>query len=125
MSTSVSTAHAETARLDIHELVRQLNSHLGPTLVAVAAGVKDRKLPNKWAKADGPQPGAERYARLLYTHRTWSLVSAAEGDHVARAWFIGANPLLDEITPIEAIRNDLRREVSAAASAFIEDAGGQ
>ena len=48
--------HAQTARLDIHEIVRQLNVHLGPTLVAALAGTKDRNMPIRWAKADGPTP---------------------------------------------------------------------
>jgi len=51
---TVTGTHAATARMDIHEVARQLHSHLGPTLVAALAGTPDRKLPIRWAKSDGP-----------------------------------------------------------------------
>jgi len=37
-SGTVTGTHAATARMNIHEVARQLNSHLGPTLVAALAG---------------------------------------------------------------------------------------
>lgn len=111
--------HETASRLDIHELVRQLNGHLGPTLVAALAGVRDSKLPHKWAKAGGPEPRPEPYARLLAAHRVWSAISNADNDSVARAWFIGANPRLGEESPIMALREGTIREVLAAAQAFI------
>ena len=36
-------AHTETMKLSSAELARQLVQHLGPTVVAVAAGVRDKK----------------------------------------------------------------------------------
>ncbi|MFC5177500.1 hypothetical protein [Nocardioides taihuensis] len=112
--------HAETIRLDIHEVVRQLNSHLGPTLVATLANVRDSKLPHKWAKADGNVPRPESMRRLLAAHRIWSDISNADSDTVARAWFIGANPRLGEISPIMALREGDERSALAAAKAFVE-----
>ncbi|MCU1637057.1 MAG: hypothetical protein JWQ68_2296 [Cryobacterium sp.] len=41
---------------DIHDIVRELNAALGPTLVPGLSGSKDRRLPIRWAKADGPEP---------------------------------------------------------------------
>jgi hypothetical protein len=35
-------------------------------------------------------------------------VAGVEGEHVARLWFVGANPWLGEVSPIEAIR-DMRQ----------------
>lgn len=112
--------HFQTTRLDVHELARQLVSHLGPTLVATLAGVSDRKLPHKWAKADGPEPRADSYSKLLAAHRAWTSLSNAESDSVARAWFIGANPRLGERSPAMALREGDEREVLAAAKAFVE-----
>jgi hypothetical protein len=117
---TISDSHAETTRLDIHEVARRLNSHLGPTLVAVLANVKDPKLPHKWAKADGSVPRAESYRRLLAAHRVWSDISNAESDSVARSWFIGANPRLGEASPVMALREGMEKEVLAAAKAFVE-----
>ena len=43
-------------------------------------------------------------------------------EHVARTWFIGANPWLDYDTPANAIREDRLTEVNRAAQALIDDA---
>src|SRR5215475_11978888 len=96
--------HAEAARLDKHELARQLVVHLGPTLVAVLAGVKSRQMPHKWAQVDGPVPSPEAYKRLMAAHRIWTEISAAESDDTTRAWFIGANPRLGEEPPVMMLR---------------------
>ena len=123
MSTSIDigAAHAGTARLGIREIVRQLNSALGATLVAALAGSRDPKISYKWARADGPEPKPEAQARLQLAHRAWTAVSGVEGEPVARLWFIGANPWLGEISPIEAISELRAREVMDAAVAMTED----
>jgi hypothetical protein len=56
------------------------------------------------ARIDGPEPRPEAQARLQLAHRAWTAVSRAEGEHVAKLWFVGANLWLDEISPIEAIK---------------------
>ena len=121
MTTLAIGAHAATARLDIHEVARQLNGHLGPSLVAALAGTPDRKLPIRWAKTTGPTPGADYQRRLQIAHRLWTLIAESESDQVARSWFIAANPLLDEDTPITAIREDRAKHVAAAVEAFVHD----
>ncbi|MGE2835452.1 hypothetical protein [Mycobacterium sp. SMC-4] len=110
----------ETLKMDTHELVRQLNSHLGPTLVALLAGVRDKKLPHKWAKADGPTPRDEALARLIMAHRVWAKVSTAENDSIARTWFIGANPRLGEVSPALRLREGELSAVWDAAVAFAD-----
>lgn len=121
MDTLVASTHAATARMDVHEVARQLNAHLGPTLVAALAGIKDRKLPIRWAKPEGPTPGTDSRRRLQLAHRVWTAIAGAESDHVARSWFIGGNPLLDEDTPLTAIREDRGQDVIAALTAFLAD----
>ncbi|MCW2132377.1 hypothetical protein [Arthrobacter sp. VKM Ac-2550] len=121
ISTGIGAAHAGTARLGIREIVRQLNSALGATLVSALAGSKDPKISYKWARTDGPEPKPEAQARLQLAHRAWTAVSGVEGDHVARLWFIGANPWLSEVSPIEAISELRAKEVMDAAAAMIED----
>lgn len=111
--------HSRTMRMDIHDIVRELNAALGPTLVAALSGSKDRKLPIRWAKVDGPEPRTEASRRLTFAHRQWTLLAAADGEHVARQWFIGGNPHLGEQTPVTAIREDRHVDVAAAAEAFI------
>lgn len=110
-------AHGETVRLDIHEVVRRLNTHLGATMVAALAGSRDSKLPYKWAKNTRPNDKATE--RLLLAHRLWKMIADAESDHVARTWFRGTNPLLGEVSPTMAIREGRLSEVAEAATAFI------
>ena len=110
----------ETTRLDIHEVVRRLNTHLGATVVATLAGSRDSKLPYRWARDTMPNTQAD--ARLRVAHRIWRLISDAESDHVARAWFLGVNPLLDETAPVLAIRADKHRAALQAANAFVTGA---
>lgn len=112
--------YADTTRLTRHELVRQLVRHLGPTLVATLANVRDSKLPYKWAKADGPEPRDDAYARLMAAHRLWTSISTAENDYVARAWFIGANPRLGEEAPVMALRAGDITAVLSAGKAFVD-----
>lgn len=111
--------HGRTMRMDIHEIVRELNSSLGPTLVAALAGSKDRKLPIRWGKDDGPEPRSDATRRLTFAHRQWTLLAAADGEHVSRQWFIGGNPQLREDTPITAIREDRHSAVADAVQSFI------
>lgn len=120
-SIDVGTAHAGTARLGIREVVRRLNKALGATLVAALVGNKDKKVSYGWAKKDGPEPKDESVARLMLAHRAWTHVAESEGEHVARLWFISANPWLGEISPIEAISQDRSKDVMAAAQAMTED----
>jgi hypothetical protein len=114
-------AHSSTARLTIREIVRRLNSALGATLVSVLAGSQDPTISYRWARADGPEPRPEAQARLQLAYRAWTVVSSAEGEHVARLWFVGANPWLDEVSPVEAIKAMRAKKVIAAAAAMAED----
>ena len=109
----------DTTKMDTHELVRRLNSHLGPTLVATLAGGRDRKMPHRWAKPDGPMPRDEAIARLTMAHRVWQKVAGAESDSVARTWFIGANPRLGEVAPVMKLREGELGDVWNAAVAFV------
>lgn len=113
------TAHADTVRLPVNELVRRLNTHLGATLVATLAGSKDSKLPYRWAKPDGPMPSQAARERLMVAHRIWQVLADAESEYVARTWFIGNNPLLDETPPVIAIREGQLADALHAAEAFV------
>lgn len=114
-------AYQRTIRLDVREITRRLNAALGGTLVATLAGSKDTKISHKWAKEGGPAPRAEAVRRLAFAYEQWQKVVEAEGEHVARLWFIGANPWLDYDTPVNAIREGRYKEVSNAAQALVDD----
>lgn len=48
-------------------------------------------------------------------------MAEAEGEHVARVWFLGANPWLDYDTPVNAIREGHLKDAANAARALIDD----
>lgn len=120
ISTTVGSAAVETAEMGIREIVRRLNAGLGPTLVAGLSGNKDRRISHKWAKQDGPEPNPNSVRRLMMAIRLWTELSDAHGEHVARLWFIGSNPWLDEDSPVEAIMEDRFKQVRAAANAMLQ-----
>lgn len=107
-------------RLGIREVTRRLLTALGPTLVSALAGGREATDSLAWARADGPEPGPAAQPRLLLAHQAWNVESSAEGEEVARLWFIGANPCLTGISPIEAISQARSEDVMNAAHAMAE-----
>lgn len=114
-------AYQRIIRLGIREITRRLNACLGGTLVATLAGSKDTKVSYRWAKEGGPEPRPEAIKRLTFAYEQWQKVAEAEGEYVARLWFVGANPWLEYDTPVNAIREDRLREVGYAAQAMVDD----
>lgn len=115
------SAYRRAIALDVREVTRRLNASLGGTLVSALAGSSDTKSSHKWAKATGPQPRPETVKRLVFAYEQWQKVAEAEGEHVARVWFIGANPWLYYDTPVNAIREGRLPEVATAAQALVDD----
>lgn len=120
MSVTTTSGHfAETTRLPISELVRRLNAVLGPTLVSTTAGSQDTKAAIRWAKADTTRISEKFEKNLRMAYRAMTAVAEAENSHVARAWFIASNPMLDEDTPVQAIREGRHRDVVRAFTAVV------
>lgn len=126
--TTVTEAHARTMRRPMYLLVRELNEHLGTTLVAFMANVRSRQLPNRWAtEPDDPQhaePRDDPKQRLQLAHQAFTLIEGREDEHVARQWLIGANPWLDGDAPAARIRDFDAKAVFGALENFLRDAGG-
>lgn len=114
-------AMAQTDAARTRALARHLMAVLGPTLVSTLAGSKDSRAATGWGSLDGPLPSADASLRLECAYYAWQKVSAAEGDDVARAWFVGGNPWLGDDSPITAIREGRFREVDNAAKACVDD----
>ncbi|MHA3685386.1 hypothetical protein ACXR2T_15145 [Leucobacter sp. HY1910] len=120
-TTAASAAYKQALALSDQEVTRRLIDALGGTLVSVLAGAKDTKAAHKWAREDGAKPRDEAAKRLRFAYDQWNRLSEAEGEHVARVWFIGANPWLEYDTPIQAIREGQYRQVGAAVQALLDD----
>ena len=117
----VSEGHAGGDADAIGILVRDLIDGLGPMLVAAMVGETDRRIVQRWADGDAPYPAAGLRERLLCANRVWRRVAAAEGEDIARAWFVGANPWLQDDTVVAAIREGRLTQVSIAAQALADD----
>lgn len=113
-------AHADATHLDVHDLVRILVENAGATVVQAMTSTKDKGQVHRWARPNGPQPRLETEQQLRLGYRVWRMIEQSDGRHVALAWLVGANPRLDEDTPVTAVREGRAREVVGAAQAFVD-----
>lgn len=113
--------HRDAMLLDIHDLVRRLIDAVGPAVVQSMTGTKDRTMPSRWARPDGPTPQMEAQKRLRLGYQVWRTVEAAEGRDVALAFLVGANPRLEDDLPLNAVYELRHAEVLGAARAFVDD----
>ena len=106
---------------DVAEVTAHLIETLGPKLTAFIVG-KDVQTVQRWARGPQrpPQPEVERKLRAAFDVSL--LIGATDTRHVVRAWFIGMNPQLEDLSPAEALAEGQLRETMAAARAFV--AGG-
>ena len=112
------TAHRKTAQLSIEDIARFLQDTLGTKLTAYIVGVNDARAVSKWA--NGTQPNPQRQKLLRDTHTIFQTILQAEDEYVARAWFIGMNPHLDDEAPADALREGRVKDVVAAARAYAD-----
>lgn len=120
-TTMATDVYAETTRMDLHELVRVLLENLGVAAVQGMTGTKDRSVPARWAREDGPTPQTVTQQRLRLGFQVWRTVELAEGRDVALAFMLGANPRLGDDMPLNAVYELNRHDVLGAARAFVED----
>lgn len=105
----------------VPEVTQYLVEALGPKLTAFLVG-KDVQTVARWAKGAQRPPQAEVERTLRAAFDMALLLAAEDSRHVVRAWFIGMNPQLDDLSPAEVIAEGRLREAMAAARAFV--AGG-
>jgi len=113
-ATRATDAHERATRTPIAQVARELEAELGQALVAVIAGVSDRKTVARWVRAER-RPRREAEARLRCAHQVWQILRAEEDAATTRSWFAGMNPHLDDEAPARAIqRGDFRGAIGAA-----------
>ncbi len=111
-------AHNDVMGLPIREVVRRLTETLGATTVAVIGGVKETRAVAQWMTDRDPQrPHVLRFALQI----ALMLTSVADRE-LARAWFHGVNPRLDDGIPVLLLRDmpldEIQRPLLNAARAF-------
>lgn len=111
-------AHEHAMSMSIAEVVHELERLLGATMVARIGGVAETRAVAQWKNGREPQrPHVLRFALQIA-----QMISAPADGEVARAWFQGSNPTLDDATPATLLRDkpleDVRAPLLAAARAF-------
>jgi hypothetical protein len=112
-------AHRALVNTPFQDIVKSLSESLGKSLVAYLAGV-EAKTVSRWCDGSTARPAAEK--RVMTAFQVVKLLGAQDCEHTVRAWFIGLNPQLGDVSPAQALRDDKLREVVIAAKAFV--AGG-
>lgn len=110
-------AHQEAVRLGTADVAAFLIENLGATLAGLIAAVNKRSV-DRYAKGE-TSPSSEVERRLRSAFQVFQLIQSVESPHTVRAWFIGMNPQLDDVSPAEALGAGQAREVLAAARAFV------
>jgi hypothetical protein len=111
-------AHAQAMSRPIGEVVRLLVDMLGLSLVAVIGGVSETRAVQQWMTGREPQrPHVLRFALQLAL-----MITEAGDGSVARAWFQGSNPRLDDRSPGVMLHTlpleQIQAPLMAAARAF-------
>jgi hypothetical protein len=107
-------AYEHSARVEFPVLVKELSDLLSPRLVAYIAGVRETRAVRQWSigerEARSPIPERLRLAFQV----AWL---------IARAWFQGLNPQLDDRSAARLLRegelDEVGPQILSAARAFV------
>jgi hypothetical protein len=99
-----------------------LREILGLKLCAYLGSVKETRAVNEWAEGvREPSDAVQRRLRLAL--QVAGAIAEVDGPEVARAWFQGLNPQLDDRSPARLLRegdiDEVGSEVIAAERAFL------
>lgn len=106
------------ADLDVHDLVALLREVLGSKLLALTVDV-DPKTIDRWATDRERGIRSDSEQKLRHAYQLFHTLQEVEAPATIRAWFMGMNPQIDDLSPAEAIQAGRQREAMAAARAFV------
>lgn len=115
-------SHHRAIGSDISTLTKTLQSHLGQALLAVIVDAQPRTIA-RWISGESmPSAATERLLRDVA--QVFDVITTVDTPQVARAWFMGMNPQLDDNSPAEVLAENAgaARVVMGAARAYV--AGG-
>lgn len=102
-----------------NEIVRVLQQLLTRQLTAHIAGIKDGKSVTRWASGETKEVRNDSEQHLRAAYECVVLLSSLGAESIAKAWFIGQNPFIDDISPAQALNEGKIKEVRLAARAFL------
>ncbi len=104
----------------LDEIARKVQNVLTRRLTAYIAGVKSGKTVTRWATGDVSKIRHESNVRLRTAYEIVQLFEQmGESKETTLAWFLGLNPILDDVPPAEAIHEGQLQDSLNAARAFV------
>jgi hypothetical protein len=120
VATALQQVHRQSIAAPISEVAGQLQELLSRRLTAFIAGVKEGKTVSRWASGEITEirdPFTEQRLRTAYEIAL--LLLEHDSPQTVRAWFIGLNPQLGDVSPAEAIHEGRLADALAAARTFV------
>jgi hypothetical protein len=109
-------AHQQAVRATFPQVASMLRDLLGARLCAYLGSVNETRAVHEWA--DGTRkPSAATQRRLRLALQVALAIAEADGPDVARAWFWGLNPQLEDNSPARLVREGDPDEVGPAVIA--------
>jgi hypothetical protein len=113
-------AHRRAVEETIDQQAEFVVDLLGAALLAYIAGTNETTV-RRWVRRENT-PNDAHQQRIRNTSMIARLLLQGDANHTVRAWFIGMNPQLDDVSPAEALREERYRDVMSAARAFRDGA---
>lgn len=111
--------HSQATRVSLSEATSMMYRLLTGKVAAYMIGVKNVRTLTRWAGGAVGEMRIEQETRLRTAYEIATLLSHFDAPETVRAWFIGMNPELDDVAPIEVIRQGRLQEALGAARAFV------
>jgi hypothetical protein len=115
--------HAEATQVTVAEATRTLGRILTDRLLAYVVNVRDVKTLARWESGRVSEIRIANEQRLRAAYEIAALLGRMEGASTVRAWFIGMDPYLSDVSPADAIHDGHLQEALNAARSFIAYGG--
>ncbi len=118
-SHDIMQAHKQAVSTPLNEMVSALQARLSRRITAYIAGVDNGKTVSRWASGEvSTIRDLEVEQKLRTAYEIFLLLTNYESVNTVKAWFIGLNPQLGDVAPIDALREGRLKDSIAAARAF-------
>ena len=122
-ATIISQTHRQAMTAPVQEIAGRLQELLSRRLTAYVAGVDNGRTVARWATGEITEiRQQDTEQRLRAAYEIALLLLSQDSPETVRAWFLGMNPQLGDISPAEAIHEGHLKDAFGAARAFM--AGG-
>lgn len=113
-------AHRATVSRSISEMAKTLQDGLGTALLMYMLDIKDPKTITRWANGQVDSIrnlDVERKLRAI--DQMMEMLLEVEDARSLRGWFLGMNPILDDVSPAEAVHDGQLSDALSAAASYV------